>query len=200
MTRLLIADDETLLRSAIGALLELEDDLEVVAQAADGREAIELARAHGPDVVLLDLEMPGLDGIETAELLLREHPGLAIVLLTRHARPGVLKRALAAGVRGFLGKAVEPAQLAIVVREVHAGRRYIDAEISMAAMLDDCPLSDRELDALRLTLEGLSVREIGAALHLAPGTVRNYLSSAMGKTSASSRHEAARRARERAWI
>lgn len=200
MTRLLIADDETLLRAAIGALLDLEDDLEVVAQAGDGREAIELARMHLPDVVLLDLEMPGLDGIETAEALLRERPGLPIVLLTRHARPGVLKRALAAGVRGFLGKAVEPAHLAVVVREVHAGRRYIDAEISMAAMLDDCPLSDRELDALRLTLDGLSVREIGTSLHLAPGTVRNYLSSAMGKLGAASRHDAARRARERAWI
>ena len=120
--------------------------------------------------------------------------------LTRHGRPGVLKRALLAGVRGFLGKTVEPERLAAIIADVNAGRRYIDSEISTAAMIGDCPLTDRELDVLRLTGEGFSVREISGRLYLASGTVRNYLSSAMQKTGTASRHEAARLARERSWI
>lgn len=200
MIRILIADDEKLLRMALGALLDLEDELTVVAQAENGRDAIALATEHRPDVVLLDLEMPGIDGIETATAILAEHPGQAIILLTRHGRPGVLKRALKVGVRGFLDKSVDPERLARIIVDVHAGQRYIDSEISTAAMMDDCPLTDRELDVLRLTLENHSVRELAAQLHLASGTVRNYLSSAMQKTGTSSRHEAARHARERNWL
>jgi len=200
MIRLLIADDENLLRLALAALLDLEDGLEVVAQADNGTDAVKLALSLEPDVVLLDLEMPGLDGIDTATAILAERPGQAIILLTRHGRPGVLKRALRAGVRGFLGKTVEPERLAQIIVDVHAGNRYVDSEISTAAMIDDCPLTDRELDVLRLTVEGLSVREIGLGLHLAAGTVRNYLSSAMQKTGTSARHEAARAARERGWL
>ena len=200
MIRLLIADDENLLRLALAALLDLEDGLEVVAQADNGTDAVRLALSLKPDVVLLDLEMPGLDGIDTATAILAERPGQAIILLTRHGRPGVLKRALRAGVRGFLGKTVEPERLAQIIVDVHAGNRYVDSEISTAAMIDDCPLTDRELDVLRLTVEGLSVREIGLGLHLAAGTVRNYLSSAMQKTGTSARHEAARAARERGWL
>lgn len=200
MTRVLLADDENLLRLALAALLDLEDGIEVVAQADNGTDAVALTRRHDPDVVLLDLEMPGLDGIAAATEILRERPDRAIVLLTRHGRPGVLKRALAAGVRGFVGKSIEPERLALVIADVHAGRRYIDSDISLAAMMDDCPLTDRELELLRLTAQGRSVREMSAALHLASGTVRNYLSAAMQKTGAASRHEAARRARERSWI
>jgi two-component system response regulator DesR len=180
--RVLLADDETLLRRAIASLLDLSDEIEVVAQAADGLEAVALAAEHEPDVVLLDLEMPGLDGVDAAARILEGRPGQAVVLLTRHGRPGVLKRALAAGVRGFLPKSVDPDELARVIVHVHGGRRWIDADISAAAMIDDCPLTERELDALRLTTEGFSVREIGARLHLASGTVRNYLSAAMQKT------------------
>jgi two-component system response regulator DesR len=146
------------------------------------------------------MEMPRMDGIEATTRILEAFPDRAIVLLTRHGRPGLLKRALAAGVRGFVSKSIDPAQLAEVVERVHGGQRYIDSEISAAAMMDDCPLTDRELDALRLTTEGYSVREIGARLHLASGTVRNYLSSAMSKTGTSSRHLAARVARERSWL
>jgi len=205
MIRLLIADDENLLRLALAALLELEGDLEVVAQAENGATAIQLAAEHEPDVVLLDLEMPGpdfsgIDGIDTASSILAARPSQAIILLTRHARPGVLKRALRAGVRGFVSKSIEPARLATVIADVHGGARYIDSEISTAAMIDDCPLSDRELDVLRQTANGLSVREISVELHLAAGTVRNYLSSAMQKTGTSARHEAARTARERGWL
>ena len=205
MIRILIADDENLLRGALAALLDLEDGIEVVAQADNGRDAIRLAAEVEPDVVLLDLEMPGadgtgIDGIDTAAAIIDARPSQAIILLTRHGRPGVLRRALHAGVRGFLGKTVEPERLAAVIADVHAGHRYIDSEISTAAMMDDCPLTERELDVLRLTTEGLSVREMGLRLHLASGTVRNYLSSAMQKTATGSRHEAARVARERNWL
>lgn len=205
MIRVLIADDENLLRGALAALLDLEDGLSVVAQADNGEDAIRLAAELEPDVVLLDLEMPGadgtgIDGIDTAAAILAARPSQAIILLTRHGRPGVLRRALHAGVRGFLGKTVEPERLAAIIADVHAGHRYIDSEISTAAMMDDCPLTERELDVLRLTTEGLSVREMGLRLHLASGTVRNYLSSAMQKTMTASRHEAARTARERSWL
>lgn len=200
MIRVLIADDENLLRMALGSLLDLEEGIQVVAQAENGADAISLAEEHQPDVVLLDLEMPGLDGIDTAAVILRARPEQAIILLTRHARPGVLKRALRVGIRGFLAKTVEPDRLAQIITDVHAGRRYIDSDISTAAMMDDCPLTDRELDVLRLTTEGYSVREMSGRLHLASGTVRNYLSTAMQKTGAASRHEAARRARERSWL
>lgn len=196
----LIADDETLLRSALAALLDLEDGIRVVAQAENGVDAVRLAAAQRPDVVLLDLEMPELDGLDAATRILEARPEQAIILLTRHGRPGVLRRALRVGVRGFLDKSVEPARLAHVIDEVHAGRRYVDSEISTAAMMDDCPLTERELDVLRFTIDGDSVRELSGRLHLASGTVRNYLSSAMHKLGAASRHEAARIAVERGWL
>lgn len=196
----LIADDENLLRGAIASLLDLQERITVVAQADNGASAVTLAAEHRPDVVLLDLEMPGRDGIDAATAILAHRPEQAIILLTRHGRPGVLRRALKAGVRGFLGKTVDPDHLAAVIADVHAGQRYIDSEISTAAMIDDCPLTDRELDVLRLTAEGYSVRDMVPRLHLAAGTVRNYLSSAMQKTGTGSRHEAARVARERSWL
>ena len=205
MIRVFIADDENLLRMALASLLDLEDELDVVGQAESGADAIRLVTELDPDVVLLDLEMPGadgtgIDGIDTATAILAARPTQSIILLTRHGRAGVLRRALHAGVRGFLGKTIEPERLAAVIADVHAGHRYIDSEISTAAMMDDCPLTERELDVLRLTTEGLSVREMGLRLHLASGTVRNYLSAAMQKTNTASRHGAARAARERSWL
>ncbi|MFC0681309.1 response regulator [Lysobacter korlensis] len=200
MIRVLIADDEKLLRSALAALLNLEDAITVVAQADNGPEAVALAACHQPDVVLLDLEMPGQDGVEAAGEILRQRPDQAVILLTRHGRPGVLRRALRAGIRGFLNKSIDPEALARVIALVHAGQRYIDAEISTAAMIDDCPLTERELDVLRLTQSGKSVSEIASELYLAAGTVRNYLSSAMQKTGTHSRHLAARYAVERDWL
>ncbi|HEV7950418.1 MAG TPA: response regulator transcription factor [Glaciihabitans sp.] len=200
MITVLLADDENLLRGALAALLDLEGTIEVVAQAESGTEAVALAATHRPDVVLLDLEMPGMDGIDAATTILAQRPDQAIILLTRHGRPGVLRRALAAGVRGFLSKSVDPERLARIIADVHAGQRYIDSEISTAAMMDDCPLTERELDVLRLTVDGLSVREMGSRLHLASGTVRNYLSAAMQKTGTSSRHEAGRIAHQRSWL
>jgi two-component system response regulator DesR len=198
--RVLIADDETLLRTAIASLLAMSEKLEIVAQAADGAEAVALAAEHDPDLVLLDLEMPVLDGIEAARRIIARRPEQAVVLLTRHGRPGVLRTALAAGVRGFLPKSVDPGELERVIIHVHGGRRWIDADISAAAMIDDCPLTARELGVLRLSADGLSVREISDRVHLASGTVRNYLSSAMQKTGGASRHAAARIATERGWL
>jgi two-component system, NarL family, response regulator DesR len=200
--RVLIADDETLLRSALASLLDMSEELRVVAQARDGAEAVALAADVDvdPDVVLLDLEMPRLDGLEAARRIIAACPDQAVVLLTRHARAGVLRTALAAGVRGFLPKSVDPGELERAIVHVHGGKRWIDADISAAAMMDDCPLTERELDVLRLTTEGLSVREISDRVHLASGTVRNYLSSAMQKTGAPSRHVAARIATERGWL
>ncbi|WP_407562951.1 DNA-binding response regulator [Streptomyces sp. 184] len=200
MIRLLLADDEDLLRSALAALLALEDDLDVVAEAATATDAVLLAREHRPDIAVLDLEMPPTDGLRAAEEIRAELP-TQVVMVTRHARPAVLRRALAAGVRGFVPKTTPAARLAQIVRDVAAGRRYVDPDIAAAALTeDDCPLSDRELEVLRAARTGASVAEIAAEVHLAPGTVRNYLSAAMAKLGASSRHAAAHRAWQQGWI
>ena len=200
MIRLLIADDEDLLRSALAALLALEEDLDVVAEASTSTDAVRLAREHRPDIAVLDLEMPPADGLRAAEEI-RSDPQVRIVLVTRHARPGVLRRALAAGVSGFVPKTTSAARLAEIIRDVAAGRRYVDPDIAASALTeDDCPLTDRELEVLRVSRTGASVNEIAAQVHLAPGTVRNYLSSAMAKLGAGSRHAAAHRAWEEGWI
>ncbi|WP_406353790.1 DNA-binding response regulator [Streptomyces sp. NBC_00658] len=200
MIRLLLADDEELLRSALAALLDLEDDLSVVAQAATSTDAVRLAREHRPDIAVLDLEMPPADGLTAAEQIRAELP-TRIVMVTRHARPGVLRRALAAGVSGFVPKTTPAARLAEIIRDVAAGRRYVDSDIAASALTeDDCPLSDRELDVLRATRTGASVKEIAKEVGLAQGTVRNYLSAAMAKLNVNSRHAAAHRAWEEGWI
>ncbi|MGW3407819.1 response regulator transcription factor [Streptomyces sp. NBC_00554] len=200
MIRLLLADDEELLRSALAALLDLEDDLSVVAQAATSTDAVRLAREHRPDIAVLDLEMPPADGLTAAEQIRAELP-TRIVMVTRHARPGVLRRALAAGVSGFVPKTTPAVRLAEIIRDVAAGRRYVDSDIAASALTeDDCPLSDRELDVLRATRTGASVKEIAKEVGLAQGTVRNYLSAAMSKLNANSRHAAAHRAWEEGWI
>ncbi|GAB4006908.1 response regulator transcription factor [Glycomyces albus] len=200
MIRLLLADDEEMLRGALAALLALEDDLEVVAEAATSTDAVRLARELRPDVAVLDLEMPPADGLRAAEEIRAELP-TRIVLVTRHARPAVLRRALSAGVGGFVSKSTPAERLAEIVREVVAGRRYVDPYIAASAMTeDDNPLTQRELEVLRLARTGASVSEIARQVHLAPGTVRNYFSSAMSKLGVSSRHAAAHRAWEEGWI
>jgi two-component system response regulator DesR len=200
MIRLLLADDEDLLRDALASLLGLEPDMTVVAQAGDGDRAVALAAEHEPDLVVLDLEMPGLDGVEAAGRILAARP-VPIVLVTRHARPGVLRRALAGGIRGFVPKTTPADRLARIIRDVHAGGRYVDSEIAASALTEGpCPLSDRELEVLRLVREGLGAGAIATAAHLAPGTVRNYLSSAMAKLGAPTRAEAAKTAWEEGWI
>jgi two-component system, NarL family, response regulator DesR len=198
MIRLLLADDEDLLRDALAALLELEEDLTVVAEAATTTDAVRLARQLRPDIVVLDLEMPPADGLAAATQIRAELP-TRVVMVTRHARPGVLRRALSAGVSGFVPKTTPAARLAEIIRDVASGRRYVDPEIAASALTeDDCPL--RELQVLRAARTGASVNQIAAQVNLAPGTVRNYLSAAMSKLGVSSRHAAAHRAWEQGWI
>ena len=200
MIRLLLADDEDLIRGAMAALLDLEDDLEVVAQAPTTTLAVQLALEHRPDIVVLDLEMPPADGLQAAKRI-REQLHARLVLVTRHARPGVLRRALAAGVVGFVPKTTPASRLAEILRDIAAGRRYVDPEIAASALTEDtCPLTDRELDVLRAARAGISVDEIAQQVHLAPGTVRNYLSNAMAKLHVHSRHAAAHHAWEQGWI
>ncbi|MCC9311988.1 response regulator transcription factor [Kitasatospora sp. RB6PN24] len=199
--RLLLADDEHLIRGALAALLALEDDLTVVAQAASGPEALAMAQAHQPDVAVLDLQMPGLDGIEVAGRLRRLAPDCRTMIVTGHGRPGYLKRALEVGVRGFLPKTVSAADLAGIIRTVRGGGRYVDPELAAEAIsAGDSPLTPRETDVLELAADGASVAEIAARAALSPGTVRNYLSSAAGKLGAENRHAAVRLAREHGWI
>ena len=199
--RVLLADDENLIRTALASLLAIQDDLEVVAQAASGDEALAMARRHRPDVAVLDLQMPGLDGIAVAGQLVTELPACGSLILTSYGRPGHLKRALAAGVRGFLPKTVSAQVLADVVRTVHRGGRYVDPELAADAIsAGDSPLTPREADVLELAAGGAPVDEIARRAALTPGTVRNYLSSAAAKLGAANRHEAVQLARSRGWI
>jgi two-component system response regulator DesR len=201
MIRILLADDEHLIRTALAQMLDLEDDLTVVAEAARGDDAVRLAVEHAVDVAVLDLQMPELDGIAVAERLARELPGCGCVIVTSHGRPGHLKRALAAGVRGFLPKTTSAGTLAAVVRTVHAGGRHVDPELAAEAIAaGESPLTPRESDVLELAASGAPVDEIADRAHLSPGTVRNYLSSAMNKLDASNRHEAVAIARRLGWI
>jgi two-component system, NarL family, response regulator DesR len=199
--RLLVADDEHLIRTALVQLLNLEDDLEVVAQAAGGAEALAAAVEAQVDVAILDLQMPEPDGIAVAGRLGTVLPDCRVVIVTSHGRPGHLKRALAAGVRGFLPKTTSAATLADVVRQVHQGGRYVDPELAAEAIgAGDSPLTPREADVLELAAEGASVEEIAQRASLSPGTARNYLSNAVAKLGAANRHEACAKARRLGWI
>nr|WP_239000829.1 response regulator transcription factor [Jiangella asiatica] len=199
--RVMLADDENLIRSALRALLSLEDSVEVVAEAASGDEAMAMARAHRPDVAVLDLQLPDLDGISVAAAIHAEVPGCRTMIVTSHGRPGYLKRALAVGVGGFLPKTVSASVLAEVVRTVHDGGRYVDPELAAEAIsAGDSPLTARESDVLELAAEGAPIDEIARRAALTAGTVRNYLSSAASKLGAANRHEAVHVARRHGWI
>ncbi|WP_262286496.1 response regulator transcription factor [Micromonospora sp. MA102] len=201
MIRVLLADDEELIRLALAALLDLEPDLEVVAHAADGRAALAAALAHRPDVAVLDLEMPPPGGVQVAAELARVLPGCATVILTGHGRPAHLRPALAAGARGFLAKGAPGGALADVIRRVHAGARYVDPALAADALtLPECPLTPRELETLRLAELGTPVAVIARRTHLAAGTVRNHLAACVQKLGAADRAEAVRRAREAGWL
>ncbi|MEU2199153.1 response regulator transcription factor [Isoptericola sp. NPDC019482] len=201
MIRVVLADDETLIRDAVAQLLDLEADLEVVAVAGSGTEAVAVIERHRPDVAVLDLQMPGIDGIEVAVRARSEVPGCGVVVVTSHGRPGHLKKALAAGVRGFLPKTASAAVLAAAVRQVADGGRYVDPELAADAIsAGDSPLTAREADVLELAADGAPVEEIAERAALAPGTVRNYLSSAVAKLGVANRHEAARLARAQGWV
>lgn len=197
---IVLADDEQLLRAALAALLPLDGTIQVVAQAENGADTVTATLRHRPDVLVVDLEMPGMDGLEAVAAIMSERPEQRVLMLTRHARPGVLRRALKLGVLGFMSKGADPEDIAAVIRELHAGRRWIAHDVLEASVVDDSPLTEREADVLRETREGYSVKEISRRLYLAAGTVRNYLSTAMQKTGTTTRHDAARVARDRGWL
>ncbi|MEU8783447.1 response regulator transcription factor [Streptomyces sp. NPDC048637] len=199
--RVLLAEDEHLIRESLAALLALEIDLEVVAQAATGDEAVTAARRHHPDVAVLDLQMPGTDGISAARAVIAHDSDCKTLIVTSHGLPGHLKRALEAGIKGFVPKTVSAAQLATVIRTIHHGHRYIDPTLAADAIAaGDSPLSAREADILALAADGATVSEIAHRAALAPGTVRNYLSQAVAKIGAPNRHSAAHVARSHGWI
>ncbi|MEF2976829.1 response regulator transcription factor [Subtercola sp. YIM 133946] len=201
MIRLLLADDQALVRGALVALLGLEPDLEIVAEAERGDVVVELALETRPDVALLDVEMPGRDGIAVTAQLRAALPSCRVLVVTTFGRPGYLKRAMAAGASGFVVKDTPARQLAEAVRRVHDGQRVVDPALAAESLASgDNPLSARESDVLRAAQRGTSVAEIAAALFLSEGTVRNYLSSAIGKTAARSRAEAVRIAEENGWL
>jgi two-component system response regulator DesR len=198
--RVLLVEDQGMVLGALAALLELEADIDVVGRAADGVIALAEVARLDPDVVLTDIEMPRLGGLELAAELQSRGARARVLILTTFARPGYLRRALAAGVCGYLLKAAPAEQLAAAVRRVAAGLRVIDPELAVAAWDELDPLTDRERQVLRLAADGQSSAEIGNALHLAEGTVRNYLSEAISKLGAANRVDAARIARERGWL
>jgi len=199
--RLLLADDQALVRGALAALLDLEADLEVVAQVGRGDEVLDAAREHAADVALLDVEMPGLDGIAAAAALRRELPACRSLVVTTFGRPGYLRRALDAGASGFVVKDTPAEQLADAVRRVHAGLRAVDPELAVASLaVGASPLTERERHVLALAADGGTVAQVAAEAFLSEGTVRNYLSAAIGKTGARTRAEAVRIAQDNGWL
>jgi two-component system response regulator DesR len=199
--RVLLAEDQTMLRGALAALLELEPDITVAGQAANGREAQRLARELSPDVVISDIEMPEMTGLEFAAWLKDTDSKAKVIILTTFARPGYLRRALEAGARGYLLKERPASELAEAVRRVHAGLRAVDPALAAEAWSADAdPLSDRERSVLQRAGEGRTSAEIAAELRLSEGTVRNYLSEAIAKLGAANRVDAARIARARGWL
>jgi two-component system response regulator DesR len=200
LIRVLVAEDQTMVLGALAALLEIEEDLSVVGRARDGEDALELARTERPDVVVTDIEMPGMTGLELAAELKGLEPRPRVIIVTTFARPGYLRRALEAGVSGYLLKDAPAEDLAQAVRRVHAGGRAVDPELATEAWGEEDPLTDRERQVLRLAGEGKPTAAIAGALHLSEGTVRNYLSEAISKLDAANRIEAARTARRKGWL
>jgi two-component system response regulator DesR len=201
MTRILLADDHAMVREALATLLDLEADFSVVAQVRDGTGVLDAARSTHPDVALLDIEMPGLDGLSVAEALGAQLPDVRVVILTAFGRPGFLRRAIEAGVAGYLLKDRPIAELASAIRRVLQGQRVIDPELAVVALSDGAnPLSPRELEVLSAARSGAPASELASALHLSVGTVKNHLSVAIGKLGARNRAEAIRIAEERGWL
>jgi two-component system response regulator DesR len=198
--RVVIAEDQGMVLGALAALLEIEDDISVVGQAHNGREALKLTLQHKPDLLLTDIEMPEMTGLELAAELKRQGTAARVIILTTFARAGYLRRAMEAGAAGYLLKDSPAAALANAIRRVHSGLRVIDPELATDAWTEADPLSDRERQVLRQAAEGATSAEIAASLHLSEGTVRNYLSEVMSKLGAHNRVEAARIARIKGWL
>jgi len=200
MIRILLAEDQAMVRGALSALLGLESDIEVLGAAADGETAWRELQRLQPDVLVTDIEMPGLSGLELAQRVQRHGLATKVVIVTTFARAGFLRRALDAGVSGYLLKDAPAEDLAEALRKVHRGGRAIDPQLALDAWSDADPLNDRERQVLRLAGEGRSAGDIAAQLNLSHGTVRNYLSEAIGKLGVGNRIEAYRMARQKGWL
>jgi two-component system response regulator DesR len=200
MIRVLIAEDQTMVAGALAALLSIERDIEVVGTSSNGREALTAVRQLRPDVLLTDIEMPEMTGLELAATIRSEGQAIRIVMLTTFARPGYLRRALDAGAAGYVLKDAPSSRLADAIRRVHAGGRAIDPELAAEAWTEADPLTDRERQILRLAADGRSGPEIAAELRRSEGTVRNYLSDAISKVGGRNRVDAARIARAKGWL
>ncbi|MGC1730879.1 MAG: response regulator transcription factor [Steroidobacteraceae bacterium] len=200
MIGVLLAEDQAMVRGALAALLKLESDIEVLGCCADGASAWSEAQRLRPDVIVADIEMPGLTGLELAARVRERAFPSRVVIVTTFARAGYLRRALDAGVCGYLLKDAPAGQLADAVRRVHAGGRVIDPQLAVEAWTEGDPLNERERQVLRLAGQGLSAADIATQLSLAQGTVRNYLSEAIGKLNAANRIEAYRLARQKGWL
>ncbi|GAA1237505.1 response regulator transcription factor [Oryzihumus leptocrescens] len=199
--RLLLADDQALVRGALAALLDLEPDLSVVAEVASGDEVVGAAREHRPDVALLDVEMPGMDGIAATRALREAMPGVRVLIVTTFGRPGFLRRALQAGASGFVVKDTPARQLADAVRRVHSGLRVVDPALAADSLVSgESPLTTREAEVARAARDGGTVADLARELFLSEGTVRNHLSSVIGKTGARTRAEAVRIAEDNGWL
>lgn len=201
MIRVLLADDQALVRGALAALLSLEPDLEVVAEVGSGDEVLDAVRRHRPDVALLDVEMPGLNGIAATAAVRAAFPEVRVLIVTTFGRPGYLRRALQAGASGFVVKDTPAAKLADAVRRVHAGLRVVDPVLATDSLVaGESPLTERETDVLRAARDGAGAAVIASRVFLSEGTVRNHLSMAIGKTGAANRAEAVRIAEENGWL
>ena len=201
MIRVLLAEDQGLVRGALAALLQLEEDIEVVAEVARGDEVVAAALASRPDVALLDIEMPGSSGLEAAQALSQQLPSCRIAILTTFGRSGYLRQAMESGAVAFLLKDAPAADLAVAIRRVMAGERVVDPELALSALSEGSnPLTNRERDVLKASLSGASIAGIAAQLYVTEGTVRNHLSSAIQKMEAQNRIEAARLAEEKGWL
>ena len=199
--RLLLADDQALVRGALAALLDLEPDLTVVAEVGSGDAVVAAATAHAPDVALLDVEMPGMDGIEATRALKHALPRVRVLIVTTFGRPGFLRRALQAGADGFVVKDTPARQLADAVRRVHAGLRVVDPVLAADSLVaGDSPLTVRETEVLQAARDGATVATIARRLSLSEGTIRNHLSAAIGKTGSANRAEAVRTADTNGWL
>ena len=199
--RVLVADDQALIRGAFAALVDLESDMTVVAQVGSGDDVLPAAMREHPDVALLDVQMPGMDGLAAAAILAQRLPACRVIILTTFGRPGYLRRAMEAHAAGFMVKDAPPETLIDAIRRVHRGLRVVDPDLAAESLaLGESPLTGRERDVLLATADGGTVGQIAARLFLSEGTVRNHLSSVIGKTGAATRADALRIATERGWI
>ncbi|HEY0639791.1 MAG TPA: response regulator transcription factor [Pseudonocardiaceae bacterium] len=201
MIKVLLAEDMHMVRGALVALLDLELDIEVVAQVASGDDILPAARRHQPNVAVIDIDLPGMDGLTAASKLHEAMPEVRTLILTSLARPGTLRRALAVRVGGFILKDAPADRLADAIRGVASGRRVVDSQLALAAWdTTDCPLTTREIEVLRLAADGAEPVEIAASLHLSAGTVRNYLTTVAAKLNARNRVDAIRIAQSAGWL